>query len=790
MKQYEQKAREILKQMTTEEKAGLLSGKNFWQTKGVERLSVDGVMVTDGPHGLRKQSGSSDHLGLNESVPATCFPTAATTACSFDTELLQEIGEALGEECLQEQVAVILGPGANIKRSPLCGRNFEYFSEDPLLTGKMASALIQGVQSKGIGTSLKHFAANNQEALRLVIDAVIDERALREIYLTGFETAVKEARPWTLMCSYNQINGEFSSQNDWLLNQVLREEWGFEGAVVTDWGAVVDRVKGVAAGLDLEMPYTGPENDQAIVDAVNNGSLKTEILDKAAERMLCLLLAAAENRKDGYQYDVQAHHELAAKAAAQSAVLLKNEDILPVKEGQQLAVIGAFAREPRYQGAGSSRINPNRLDNLCTVLKDRNVSFTYADGYNAKSGDTDEEMIAEARKAAEGAEVCVVCIGLPDEYESEGFDRSHMRLPEGHCRLLETVAEVNSNVVVLLFGGSAVEMPWINSAKAILMLYLGGEAGAQAAADLLYGKTCPSGRLAESFPLRLEDTPSYANFPGGDRTVEYRESIYVGYRYYDKAGADVLFPFGYGLSYTQFAYRELAADVQDGKVTVTVNVKNTGSVAGAEVVQFYVGQKNPSIFRPLRELKSFSKVFLQPGEEKSVRVVLERRAFAFYRVETHDWCVETGEYVISAASSSRDIRCEQSVRIEGTAVTAVRQEEYENPGNPLHISGEAFEAICGRALPPGSFGANDPYTMNTTIFEAARTGPGAMLLAQIEKQMASMVQGSGDGMELMLKRQMKEMPLRSLKMFSGGAMTAGQLQGIIDAMNAEKQKGE
>lgn len=791
MKKYEDKARQILSQMTLEEKAGLCSGSNFWQTKGVERLGVEKVVVTDGPHGLRKQVGDSDHLGINQSIPATCFPTAAATACSFDTALLREMGEALGEECLQEDVAVLLGPGANIKRSPLCGRNFEYFSEDPYLTGAMASALIEGVQSKGVGTSMKHYAANNQETRRMTVNAVIDERALREIYLTGYEMAVKQVQPWTLMCCYNRVNGEFGSQNRALLTDILRDEWGFEGAVMTDWGAIVDRVKGLAAGLDLEMPYSGPANDEAIIEAVREGQLPEATLDTAATRMLCLLLAASDARKPGFTYDAEAHHRLARKVAAGSGVLLKNDGgILPLKAEAKLAVVGAFSKSPRYQGAGSSRINPIRLDNLCAALDERGIAYSYAPGYDLKQDTPDTGLIDEAVAAATAADAAVVCIGLPDAYESEGFDREHMRLPESHVALLEAVAKVNEKTVVLLFGGSAVEMPWLDSAKSLLMLYLGGEAGAQAAADLLYGDINPSGKLAESFPRRLEDNSSYGNFPGGSKTVEYRESIYVGYRYYDKAGVDVLFPFGYGLSYTSFAYRDLHVSKSGDGVTASVKVKNIGDAAGAEIVQFYVSQKAPSVFKPVRELKGFCKVFLAPGEEKMVSVILDGRAFAYYNTDKKTWSIEAGEYAIAAAASSRDIRCEARVIMEGDAPCTVPvPEDYARPANPFTATDAAFEALYSKPLPDSSRRPGEAFTASSTFGEIAGTKVGAALLEQMQGQMAELLKSGADGdesMSNMFRRMMGDMPLRSLAMLSQGVMGPQEIADLVDAINSEQ----
>lgn len=789
MKKYENKAKEILQQMTLKEKAELCSGSDFWHTKGVERLGIDKIMVTDGPHGLRKQAGESDHLGINESVPATCFPTAATIACSFDTELLEEMGKALGEECLQEEVAVLLGPGANIKRSPLCGRNFEYFSEDPYLTGKMSSALIKGVQEKGVGTSMKHYAANNQETQRMVIDAAVDERALREIYLAGYEMAVKEAQPWTLMCCYNQVNGEFGSQNKTLLTDILRDEWGFEGLVMTDWGAIVNRVKGLAAGLDLEMPYAGPENDTAILEAVQNGELAPEVLDTAVLRILCMLLSAKDEAKPGYKYNAHEHHNLAQRVAAESAVLLKNEgELLPLDKKQSVAIIGAFAETPRYQGAGSSRINPTKLENLYSLLKERGINVSYAPGYSLENGETTEELLAQAEANAHNANTAIVCIGLPDECESEGFDREHMRLPESHVALLNRVARSNPNTVVLLFGGSAIEMPWLTDAKALLMLYLGGQAGASAAADLLFGEITPSGKLAESFPHKLEDNSSYKNFPGGKKAVHYRESIYVGYRYYDKAEMNVLFPFGYGLSYTNFEYSDLQLEKNGDNIFVSVKIKNTGNCAGAEAVQFYVSQKNPSVFKPVRELKGFKKIFLQAGEEKTVNLTLCPRAFSYYSTDDKDFIVEQGEYTVAAAASSRDIRCEKIIQLSGAAPKQKTwPEEYMLPPKaPLDISETSFAQIYQKNLPALNSVSGAPITINSTMEDIAATKTGQALFEQIKKQGSALMPGDdGDGWELMFQRMLAGMPIRSLKMFSGGEMDNVQIDGLIAAMNEE-----
>ena len=550
----------LISQMTLEEKASLCSGLDFWHLKGIERLGIPSIMVTDGPHGLRKQAGSSDHVGLNDSVPATCFPTASALAASWNWELVYEVGQALGEECREEKVGVILGPGANIKRSPLCGRNFEYFSEDPYLTSEMAKSHINGVQSQGIGTSLKHYAVNNQEYRRMTIDAIVDERALREIYLTGYEIAVKEAQPWTVMCAYNKVDGIYCAENETLMTDILKEEWGHQGLVVTDWGAMNDRVAGLKAGIELEMPGAPNGNDALIVAAVQSGQLEEAVLDGAVERILTLIFQVEETHSEDFTYDRQIHHDLARRVAGEGVVLLKNDAaILPLQENAKIALIGQFAKKPRYQGAGSSLMNPTQLDNLHDELTKLigAENLEYAPGYTERGDHPDEALIQEAVEAAQSADVVVICAGLTDYHEVEGLDREHMKMPAGHDALIQRLTQVHEKIIVVLSNGSPVEMPWVDDVCAILEGYLGGQAGAGAIAEILVGCVNPSGKLAETFPVKLEDNPSYHYFPIGPSIVEYRESIYVGYRYYDTVQQDVLFPFGHGLSYTTFEYRDL-----------------------------------------------------------------------------------------------------------------------------------------------------------------------------------------------------------------------------------------
>lgn len=775
------KAKELVSQMTLEEKASLCSGLNFWQTKGVERLGLKPVMVTDGPHGLRKQEGSSDHLGIARSIPTTCFPAACATASSFDAELLADIGRALAEECLQEDVAVILGPGVNIKRSPLCGRNFEYFSEDPLVAGELGSALINGIQEKGVGTSLKHYAANNQESKRMTINSVVDDRALREIYLKAFEIPVKKSQPWTIMCSYNKINGTYASDHKLLMTDILRDDWGFEGLVVTDWGAMNDRVAAVLAGLDLEMPASGGVNDAKIVDAVKDGRLKEEDVDKLALRVTEMILKSHAAQKPGYRYDMEKHHQLARKAAAESCVLLKNDDkILPLNASAKLAVIGAFAKTPRYQGAGSSKINPTKLDNAYDELTKLGLSATYAEGY--KGLEPDAELIADAVKAAKEADVALVFAGLPDEYESEGFDRSSLDMPKSHTELIRAVAQANRNTVVVLQLGSPVVTDWAADVKGLLVSYLGGQAGGGGVADILTGKVCPGGRLAESWPLALSDNPSYNYFPGGGKTVEYRESIFVGYRYYDTVEKPLAWNFGYGLSYTSFEYGNIAVNGDEISFTVT----NTGDRPGAETAQVYAGLSASKIFRPKKWLVAFEKVRLAPGESKTVNIKLSKDAFQYYNTAANGWRVEGGAYTISVGASVADILLTAKMDVAGDGDEALLSSQnglgyFKLTGNSF--SDADFTALYGKPLPPSERNPGDPYTINDTLADIKDTAIGAKMLEMVKKQTAQMIEGVGDDMSGMINAMMEEMPLRGFGMLSGGQLPPNFAELLVDALN-------
>ena len=724
--------RSIISQMTLEEKAGLCSGFDFWHFKGVERLGVPGIMVSDGPHGLRKQDEEGDHLGINDSIKAVCFPPAVLSACSFDTELMEKVGDAIGIEAQATDLAVVLGPGVNMKRSPLCGRNFEYFSEDPYLAGEIATAFIKGVQKHHIGTSIKHFAANNQETNRMTCSSDVDERTLREIYLPAFEKAVKEAQPYTVMCSYNKLNGTFASENEWLLTKVLRDEWGFKGMVMSDWGAVNERVPGLKAGLEVEMPASGGITDVEIVEAVRDGSLDEAVLDRAAERILNLVFTWEENREE-HAFDKEGDHELARHAAEQSMVLLKNDGILPLGKNEKVLFVGEYAVKPRYQGGGSSHINSFKVSDAFSAAE-KLGNVRYVKGFSGKDDIYEEELAREALAAAAEADKVVVFAGLPDSFESEGYDRDHMDMPSCQNRLIEELAAVNSNIAAVLHNGAPVTLPWFDSVKGLLEAYLGGQAGGAAAANILFGKVNPSGKLAESWPLKLADNPAHLNF-GGKRNVEYHEGIFIGYRYYDKKEMEVRFPFGYGLSYTSFEYSDLRLDsdkmTDGGSLKVSVDVTNTGSSAGSEIVQFYVSDLTSKVQRPVRELKGFGKVYLEPGETKTVSAVLDERAFSWYSIELADWYAYPGEYEIAAGASSRDIRLTARVCYEterrlpavidyNTSIGDLMEDERTRPlGELIARKMDAF------------FGADDGGGMNSDGDEDSDNGFDAAAAAAI-----------------------------------------------------------
>ena len=651
--------KKLVAEMTLEEKASLLGGNDFWHTKAVERLGIPQFMMSDGPHGLRKQDMEGDHLGVNDSIVAVCWPTACATASSFDTELIGKMGEGIGNECQAEKLSIVLGPAVNIKRSPLCGRNFEYFSEDPYLAGEMAAAFINGVQSKKVGTSIKHFALNNQEYYRMSNNSAASERTMREIYFPAFETAVKKAQPWTVMCSYNRINGTYASDNEWLLTKVLRDDWGFKGFVMTDWGAVDDRVQGVRAGLELEMPGNTFENDAKIVDAVKDGSLSEELVDRSVERILTVLYEYYENQMSDAVFDRELDHAKAEAVEMECAVLLENNGILPLDSRKRILYIGGFAEKPRFQGGGSSHINASRVVSALDAAKAKGRDITYVQGFPADRDELDEEELKKAVDAAKEADVAVIFAGLPDVFESEGYDRPNMDMPACQNRLIKEVAAVNPNTVVVLHNGSPVETPWADDVAAILEMYLGGQGVGTAADALLFGEKNPCGHLAETFPLRVQDNPSYLNFNTDPEQCVYAEGVYVGYRYYEKKEMPVRWAFGHGLSYTEFVIDNIrvSKDTMDdcGSIEVTVDVTNTGKMAGKEVVQLYVSDKNGTPDRPLKELKGFAKVELQPGEKKSVSITIDARSLSYFEEKIGDWFAPSGKYEILVGDASDHI---------------------------------------------------------------------------------------------------------------------------------------
>ncbi len=706
---------DLISNLTLEEKCALLSGQGNFTTKTVERLGIPAMFLSDGPHGLRKQAGSTDHLGLNPSQPATCYPTAAAMANSWDPALGEALGAMLGEEAAAQRVNVVLGPGLNMKRSPLCGRNFEYFSEDPYLAGKMAAAYIRGIQSKGVAACPKHFAANSQENLRMSSDSVVDQRTFREIYLTGFEIAVKEGGPRVIMSSYNKINGTYANEAPALLGDILREEWGFGGMVVTDWGGSNDHVSGVKAGSTLEMPVPGAYSDLELVEAVRRGALDEAVLDQRVDELLRVVFATQIPADAPESFDVDAHHAFAARAAEESIVLLKNEGgILPLAQGARVAVVGDFAQTPRYQGAGSSNVNPTKLENHLDALNAAGVAVAgFAPGF-LRGGGADEGKKQAAVELARGADVVLVYLGLAEVAEVEGMDRPHMRLAENQIEVLRAVAEVNPNVVAVLSGGAPVETPWLDACRGLVHGYLGGQAGASAMAGVLTGRVCPSGKLAETWPMRCEDTPAFRWFPGGERTAEYREGPYIGYRYYETAQVPVRFPFGYGLSYTSFDYADLHVSAGEVRFTLT----NTGLVAGAEAAQVYVSLPGGAVFRPERELKGFAKVYLAPGERRTVTIPLDDKAFRYFNVKTGAFEVEGGTYKICVGASCRDIRLIGTVEVPGTGAPA----PYDKSALPSYYAGTVqnvpdaeFEALLGRPIPPARWDRSAPLGRNDTV---------------------------------------------------------------------------
>lgn len=759
-----EKIQNLISQMTLEEKAGMCSGADFWKLKCVERLGIPQVMVTDGPHGVRKQAEAADHLGINESEKAICFPAGCATASSFDRDLIRRQGELLGQECQAMNVSTILGPAMNIKRSPLCGRNFEYYSEDPYVSTEIAAALIEGVQSKNVGTSVKHFVANNQEKRRMTNSSDADERTLREIYLASFEGAIKKAKPWTVMSSYNRINGEFVGDNKEYLTDILRKEWGFDGYVVSDWGAVNDRISSLAAGLDLEMPPGDYENDRLIVKAVQEGKLDESVVDQACERILNIIFRYTENCDEKAVFDYEKDHKAAAEIEAECMVLLKNEnDILPLTSDKKIAFIGKYAKTPRYQGGGSSHINSWKVESALEAAKEipELANVTFAEGYQDEKDEVIEELQMKAVKVAAEADVAVLFLGLPDNFESEGYDRKHMNLPNCQNELVEKVLEVQKHVVVVLHNGSAVIMPWKDQVEGILEAYLGGEAVGKAVAEVLAGIKNPSGRLAETFPLRLEDTPCYLTYGKGFDNADYREGVFVGYRYYTSRKMETAFPFGHGLSYTTFAYSDLQLDKKEmtdkESVQVSVKVKNTGNRAGKTVVQLYVEAPETEVIRPVRELRGFEKIFLEAGEEKTVTFILGERAFAYWNTLIHDWYAEEGTYKVMIGENADQMCVGEEITVHPT-----------------------------KELPK-------TYSLNTCLGELMRDPKAQTVMAPFMQGMAQndaamdMAEAnendqSGVVNQEMMAAMMEGMPLRQLLSFVPG-IKREMLEQMVDALN-------
>ena len=777
--------------MTTEEKAALLGGKTVWQTRENERLSIPSIFLSDGPHGLRKQAGAGDHLGLNASLEATCFPTAATIANSWDEKLGEELGEALGEEAASMDVDVLLGPGLNIKRSPLCGRNFEYFSEDPYLSGKMAAAYIRGIQRMGVAACPKHFAVNSQELRRMAMDAVVDERTLREIYLTGFEIAVKEGKSKAIMSSYNRINGIYANENKHLLTDILRNEWGFDGMVVSDWGGNNDPVKAVEAGANLEMPNCGYGSAREIVKAVKDGTLSESVLDERVCELVKVIMDLKEHKNTGRGekhsgFNREEHHRLAKRAAAASMVLLKNEaSILPLDRNKKLAIIGDFAFAPRYQGAGSSMVNPTKVEAVAGIARDYKLNILGMTRGYKRDGDVDEAEKKAALDLAEKADIVIFCFGLNEISESEGLDRTHMRIPQNQIELLQDISKVNENVVGILSAGSAMEMPWQSCCKAILNGYLNGQAGASATLDILTGAVNPSGRLAETYPIAYEHTPSFRYYPSSERTSEYRESIFVGYRYYDTSKVRVQYPFGFGLSYTEFTYSGLKVDDSGAELTVS----NTGDRDGAEVVQMYVGLPNAIVFRPEKELKGFAKVFLKAGESRKVKIPFDDKTFRYWNVKTESWEVETGTYNVMIGSSVADIRLVGTIERTGNNIGMPYNPAllpYYYTGLVQKISDEEYETLLGHKIPSGEWsgqlGVNDAICQ---MYYAKSRLARFVYKVLTDKKKKSEQTGKPDLNVLFIYN----MPLRAIAKMTNGMVGMDMVHGMVEIVNGEFFRG-
>ena len=776
---------EIISKMTLEQKASMMSGQDTWRTKDYKEYGIPAMFLSDGPHGLRKQAGAGDHLGLNASLPATCFPTAATMANSWDENLGEQLGECLGEEAAALGVNMVLGPGLNMKRSPLCGRNFEYFAEDPYLAGKMAAAYIRGIQSKGVAACPKHFAANSQEERRMAMDSVVDERTFRELYTTGFEIAVKEGKAKGIMTAYNQINGTYANESEHLLGDILYDEWKYDGMVVSDWGGSNDHVEGVRQGSHLEMPSTGKMGTKQLIRAVEEGRLDEAILDQRVDELLRVVFdthtATAEH--EGKGFDVKKHHDFARKAAAQSIVLLKNEHhILPLSSEKTVAVIGDFAKTPRYQGAGSSLVNPTKeAENMLDLMASYPVSYLdYARGY-VRNKKADEKLMMEAVELAKKADVVLLCVGLDEISESEGLDRTHMRMPQAQVALIERVAAVNKNVVVVMSAGSSVEMPWADQVAAIVHGYLGGQAGASAMLDVLTGAVCPSGKLNETYAYALEDVASTSYYPAIERSSEYREALYMGYRYFDTVEKKVRFPFGYGLSYTTFTYRDLSVDANG----VTFTITNIGECDGAEIAQMYVGHDRSALFGPKKELKGFVKVFLKKGESKRVTIAFDDKTFRYFNVKTNTWEVEGGEYQIYVGANATDIRLQGQVQKESSGAELpydMQKLPSYGSGNVKAVSDEEYRYLYGRELPPAKWDTSGKLDKNDAICQMyyAKSYLARFICFILRSIKKTSEKKGKPNLNILF---IYNMPFRGLSKMTGGAMNEGMIDGLVEMVN-------
>lgn len=789
-----EEASSIVKGLSLEEKCKFCCGIDFWELLGIDELKIPSIMLCDGPHGLRKEDPKYFLFVPSKVIKSTCFPTATALASTFDEELINKMGKALGEECRSENVAVLLSPGINIKRLPICGRNFEYFSEDPYLSGKMAAALIKGIQSKGVAACLKHFAANNQEKYRMTINSIIDERALREIYLKGFEIAIKEANPWSIMMAYNRINGEYCCKNKYLIQDVLRKEWNYKGCIVSDWGGVNDIVSSINSGLNIEMPGYKDDYYKVLQEAVNLGKVKEEILNESVTKVIELILKYKEGKKIPYKCNMEEHIKLAEEIAENSAVLLKNEDnILPGNNKQNIAVIGKLSKEPSYQGLGSSMVNPNVLDNAYEAFIENDCNIAYADGYYLENDDIDEDLLKEALEVVKNKDIVYLFVGLPKYYEGEGYDRKNIDLPKSHINLIYKIEKVNKNLVVILQGGSVMDMSWNHIPKAILLTHLSGAKGGNATVNLLLGKKNPCGKLSETYANCLEDYPSMRFYPGHNNNLEYMESIFVGYRYFNTANKDVKYPFGYGLSYTSFEYSNMEIKYNnDNNMEIQLTVTNTGHRVGKEVVQLYISCINSKNFRAKEELKGFKKIELMPKESKVIRFILNDDCFTYYNIETHQYEIEEGQYSINIGSSSRDIKYSTIINKRGIKEKTPNYKEkapsyyelYEKEFNPTK---DEFELIYNNNLP---IIVNHiyPFTINSTINDIKNVYGGDLIISVINKKAYKFAEGD-KFMQITLKESLNDLPFRLLTMVTRGAISRKSVQGFVDLLNKHYMKG-